>query len=178
MAATILVVARELVVRTPVPPGQTMQALSAYNTIPLSGLWSRIMPRTPKGYRLGHTPGRANRAVVGEREGLIIPQADPKWLPIARSWFNSLKVSRQTKLWEASDWMTAVVAAVALDRFLRTNNASIFDKFVKLNTSLGAMESDRRRAHIELLDPESGDRDEDAADDEVTTWHRRLKAVE
>ena len=136
------------------------------------------MPPAPKGHRLGHTKGTPAQFAVSDRDKLIIPGANEKWHPVARSWYNSLKVSGQTKLWEASDWTTAVVAATALDRFLRTNNASIFQNFVRLSERLAVTESDRRRAHIELTDPDSSDKDEEAAEAAVNSWQRRLRAVD
>lgn len=106
-----------------------------------------------------------------------IPKADPKWKPEARSWFNSLKLSGQSEYYEASDWATAVAAAQAYDVFLRTYNASIFAQFVRLSERLGCTISDRKRSRIELGDPDPTDEDEDAADDAVDDWRRRLYSV-
>jgi hypothetical protein len=110
-------------------------------------------------------------------KGLPIPEPNPNWLPPTRSWFNSLKVSGQSEFFEASDWATAVAAAIAFDRFQRTDNASIFQSFVRLSERLGATIVDRKRARIELVAPDVSDADEDAADQAVTGWHRRLRAV-
>jgi hypothetical protein len=108
------------------------------------------------------------------RDGIPIPEADPKWKPKARSWFNSLKLSGQSGLWEASDWTIAVAAADAYDIFLRTYNASVFGQFVRLSERLGCTVIDRMKAHIELEEPAPADADEDAADDAVLGWHGRL----
>jgi hypothetical protein len=111
------------------------------------------------------------------RGDIPIPNADPEWMPLARSWFNSLKLSGQSDFYEASDWATAVAAAKAYDIFLRTYNASILASFVRLSERLGATITDRKRSRIELDDPEPADADEDAADEAVQGWQSRLRVV-
>jgi hypothetical protein len=111
------------------------------------------------------------------RDGIPIPDADPKWKPAARSWFNSLKLSGQSQMFEASDWATAVAAANAYDVFMRTWNASIFAQFVRLSERLGATLVDRKRSRIELEDPPPADADEEAADAALLHWHGRLAVV-
>jgi hypothetical protein len=111
------------------------------------------------------------------RQGIPIPEADPKWKPTARSWYNSLKLSGQSDFYEASDWATAVAAAQAYDVFLRTYNASIFAQFVRLSERLGCTISDRKRSRIELGEPEPADEDEDKADETVRDWHGHLSIV-
>jgi hypothetical protein len=111
------------------------------------------------------------------RDGIPIPDADPKWKPAARSWFNSLKLSGQSQMFEASDWATAVAAANAYDVFMRTWNSSVFAQFVRLSERLGATLVDRKRARIELEDPAPADADEEAADAALLHWHGRLAVV-
>jgi hypothetical protein len=106
-----------------------------------------------------------------------VPEANERWLPQARSWFNSLKLSGQSAFYEASDWATAVAAAQAYDIFLRTYNASVFASFVRLSERLGATVTDRKRSRIELSEPEPQDDDEDAADAAVEGWQARLRVV-
>lgn len=108
------------------------------------------------------------------REGIAIPVADERWMPEARSWFNSLKLSGQCEWYEASDWATATAAARALDISLRTHNASWFTSFVKLSERLAVTVVDRSRARIELGEPERADADEEAADNVVHGWQARL----
>ncbi len=142
-------------------------------------------PRKAPEQRVGHASTAANdprfvsvsRARSRHRE-VIVPEPDPKWLPKARSWYNSLKVSGQTDLWQASDWTTAVAAADMYDRFLRTNNASILHDFLKCVELLGATEISRKRARIELVDEATRDADEEAADAAILGWHGRLRSVE
>lgn len=115
---------------------------------------------------------------TSRRQGIVIPEANPQWLPVARSWYNSLKLSGQSDFYEASDWATAVCAAQAYDIFLRTYNAAIFSSFVRLSERLGSTISDRKRSRIELDDPQAADIDEEAADEAVIKWHGRLGLVE
>jgi hypothetical protein len=143
--------------------------------------------KKPPGERIGHARyaksdpryqdqgGPVTRGIT-RRDGIAIPEADPSWLPIARSWFNSLKLSGQCDLYEASDWMTAIAAAKALDMGLRSYNASLFAQFARLSERLGATFADRARARIVLDVPDVTDTDEDAADTVVYGWQSRLNA--
>lgn len=142
-------------------------------------------PRKQPGNRIG---GGATSAVddpryisvakgQSRRQGIPIPEANPNWLPQARSWYNSLKLSGQSDFYEASDWATAIAAAQAYDVFLRTYNASILAVFERLSVRLGATITDRKRNRIELGDPEPADADEDAADAAVIEWQGRLGVV-
>ena len=103
-----------------------------------------------------------------------IPEASEYWLPQARSWFNSLKLSGQSEWYEASDWATAICAAEAYDRFLRTQSPGILAGFVRLSERLGATVIDRKKCRIELDGPNHADVDEEAADKAVTNWQFRL----
>jgi hypothetical protein len=111
------------------------------------------------------------------RDGIPIPKADPKWHPQARSWFNSLALSGQSDMYEASDWAMAVAAAGAYDIFLRTYNASVLTQFNIMSARLGCTVTDRKRSRIELSDPEPSDADEDAAEEIVNGWQDRLRLV-
>lgn len=129
--------------------------------------------------RIGHSHGagqEVGRVTKGKtkRDGIPIPTASDRWLPQARSWYNSLALSGQSEFYEASDWATAVCAAEAYDLFCRTRNSSILANFVKLSERLCVTITDRKRARLELADPEPSDRDEDAADETIRNWHQRL----
>jgi hypothetical protein len=108
---------------------------------------------------------------------LPIPEADKSWMPKARSWYNSLRLSGHSDFFEPSDWATAVAAADAYNVFLRTHNASILAQFVRLSERLGATLSDRKRSRIELAEPVQEDEDEEAADAAVQGWQGRLHSV-
>ena len=115
------------------------------------------------------THGRSRR-----REIPAIPEANPRWLPQARSWYNSLALSGQSDFYEASDWATAIIAAQSFDTFLRTCNASVLASFVRLSERLCATVTDRKRSGIELAEPERADADDEAADNAVVNWQARL----
>jgi hypothetical protein len=143
--------------------------------------------RKPPGERIGHPHfaksdpryqyhgGPASRGRT-RRDGIPIPTADERWLPEARSWYNSLKLSGQSEFYEASDWATAVAAARALDMGLRSYNASLFAQWVRLSERLAVTHADRVKARIVLDEPEPTDADEDAADNVVYGWQARLNA--
>ncbi len=111
------------------------------------------------------------------RASIPIPDADERWRPEAQSWFRSLKLSGQSSLFEASDWACAVAAAQAYDIFLRTYNASLLAHFVRLSERLGCTIVDRKRARIELDEPdEPTDHDAEHADATILQWQERLNA--
>lgn len=130
--------------------------------------------------RIGHSHGAVadegpiTRGRSRRNEIPAIPTASERWLPQARSWYNSLALSGMMELYEASDWATAVCAAQAYDTFLRTRNASILAHFSRLSERLGATLIDRKRAQVELSEPEPADHDNDAADAVVLEWRNRL----
>lgn len=107
----------------------------------------------------------------------VIPEPSSRWNPIVRSWYNSLKLSGQTQLWQASDWTTAVLAANSYDIFLRTHNGQILQVFNRLSERLGVTEIDRKRARIELTAAKELDRDEQHADNAAISWKGRLGVV-
>jgi hypothetical protein len=128
--------------------------------------------------RAGQDPQFLSRSVaISKRHGIAIPEPSPRWCPQARSWYNSLKLSGQSDLFEASDWATAVAAAEALHVFYRTRNASILGQWVRLSERLGVTVVDRKRNRIELVDSGAMDQDEDAADAAVLAWHKRIKGA-
>jgi hypothetical protein len=106
-----------------------------------------------------------------------IPDANPSWLPAARSWFRSLALSGQSEFYEASDWSTAVLAAQIYDMFLRSHHANLLPSFERLSARLGVTVADRKRNRIELNEPDVSDVDEEAADQAVVDWHGRLGIV-
>jgi hypothetical protein len=142
----------------------------------------------PSGHRLGHI-GKAKRAELEQsfpgtglsvltapyKEPPAIPRASPNWKPQTRSWFNSARHSAHTDRWQASDWMTLVVAAEALDRFLRTNNGAILASFRSLSSRLGFTVTDRIEANL----TSSAERNvgETGASIHGNIWQSRIKEV-
>lgn len=149
----------------------------------MGGRGSGRVPK-PENERLGHgsVEHEDPRYLTMSKARFIpvptIPEPSERWHPIARSWFNSLKVSGQTGLWQASDWTTAVCAAQAYDRFLRTDNASILASFVRLSERLGCTVLDRKRGRVELTSTDEVDKDEERAVQAVISWKGRLGIVQ
>ena len=114
---------------------------------------------------------------VSRRAGIPIPEANPLWHPQAKSWFNSLRMSGQSDFYEASDWATAVICAQLYDHYLRTYRVTLLPQFLRLSERLGVTIIDRKRNRIELDEPDTTDKDEEAADDAVIKWHGRLGIV-
>lgn len=106
-----------------------------------------------------------------------IPEASERWNPIVRSWYNSLKLSGQTQLWQPSDWTTAVLAADAYNRFIQTGNGQILVTFNRMSERLGVTEIDRKRARIELTTESEVDQDKERAAKQVISWKGRLGVV-
>jgi hypothetical protein len=103
-----------------------------------------------------------------------MPAADESWHPVALAWYRALGESGQAAFYQASDWATAFAAAETLSRELHPQpmvvgngadarvemhklpvKAATLAAFLKSCTSLLATEGDRRRAAIELEEPES-----------------------
>ena len=145
---------------------------------PGSGRVSKKVP--PPGQELLERPddprylsaSRARRRPVP-----AIPDASEKWFPIVRSWYNSLKLSGQTDLWQPSDWTTAVLAAETYDRYMRTGNGQVLMVFNRLSERLGVTEIDRKRARIELTNDLAVDSDHEKANEAVISWKGRLGVV-
>lgn len=135
--------------------------------------WNELQKNQPHDHRYIAESGPITRGRT-RSAGITIPEADPRWLPLSRSWYNSLKLSGQSDWYEASDWATAVTAADAFDKFLRTRNATILAHFVRLSERLAVTVVDRARARIYLAEPEPTDADEEAADAKVLQWQQKL----
>jgi hypothetical protein len=111
----------------------------------------------PAGGPVEHAPG-------GEP---VIPKGNPKWHPIAKRWFESLKSSGQSVYYESSDWALAEVTAEEISRLLRPRYVGFNEKtgepvhvdrpmgtsFAAVLKGMGALlatEADRRRVSLEL----------------------------
>lgn len=90
---------------------------------------------------------------------------NPRWHPIARQWFRSLRESGQSRFYEPSDWMLAQIIAESMSREFNPQNAITKNGIVKVilppksasltvwlqaMTALLATEGERRRAQLEL----------------------------
>ncbi len=96
-----------------------------------------------------------------------IPPSDPTWHAVARSWYEALSTSGQSKFYEPSDWATAVLVAESMSRDLSpqfvgfTEAGDVIHETIPLKgASLAAYlramsvlmvtEGDRRRLSLEL----------------------------
>lgn len=50
---------------------------------------------------------------------VTVPEADPRWHPLATGWYEALAASPTSRFYEPSDWQTARVLAHLLDRIVR-----------------------------------------------------------
>jgi hypothetical protein len=100
---------------------------------------------------------------------VVVPEADPKWHPVAVQWFDSLAKSGQAVFYEPSDWATAYLLAESISRELKPQPISVgsgdeariemvslppkgasLAAWLKGMTVLMVTEGDRRRARVEL----------------------------
>lgn len=98
----------------------------------------------------------------------VVPEADPKWHPIASQWYLSLAQSAQAEFYQPSDWATAYILAESISRDLNpqfvavseTTGEAIYERipmkgaslsaYLKGFTALMVTEGDRRRARMEI----------------------------
>lgn len=129
--------------------------------------------------RLGHLT-KADKAGVSrvKSAGAVKPPRLRKDIHhVARSWYESLAQSGQSKYYEPSDWALAVYAAEAMSRSLEGDRFSsdLFRQVFSVAESLLTTEWARRRARIEV------DRSEDGEDDESrrpVVDYRKMLGVE
>jgi hypothetical protein len=104
------------------------------------------------------------------------PVADRKWHPLARRWFDALKRSGQSRFYEPSDWMTAVVWAEILSQQLKAEkmSAMMLTAWDAASARLLVTEGDRRRMRLELEKPKPVDEDQAAGVASMESWRARL----
>ena len=99
---------------------------------------------------------------------VAIPKANPKWHPVAKRIYESLKSSGQWQFYEASDWAAAYLLAESLSRDLKVKvvgedilsgkkfrdyeplKGASLAAYLKGFAALGVTEGDRRRMGIEI----------------------------
>ncbi|MEU6056974.1 hypothetical protein [Streptomyces sp. NPDC047097] len=92
----------------------------------------------------------------GEMKPVRVPSADPDWHPIACRLWDALKTSGQADFYQNSDWAFAFSLCEDLSHYKRSGKRSgqmlqtIYSAFERLLVA----EGDRRRARIELQEPE------------------------
>lgn len=139
--------------------------------------------KKPPEERIGHSHGSfADNGPVtrgrSKRDQLtVLPTASPRWLPTTVVWYESLALSGQSAFYEASDYATAICAAEALDLAIRSRNGGLMNQFTRLSERLAVTLIDRKRARLDLAEPEPTDKDDEAATEAVQEWHRKLHLV-
>lgn len=99
---------------------------------------------------------RRRNAVPGETtvemHGPVgVPDAREGWHPVARAWFEALKVSGQSLFYEPSDWANAMYACELMTRSLEDEATA-----AKATAALAAMkdlaptETDRRKVRLQV----------------------------
>jgi hypothetical protein len=101
----------------------------------------------------------------GELRKVRIPAANKDWHPIAKRWYNSLKVSGQSDFYQTSDWAFAYSVADDLSYYknplvnrdgeeYHKRSGQMLQSIYSAMERLLVTEGDRRRVRIELTAPE------------------------
>lgn len=146
--------------------------------VPKKDAERRRRNRTPDSGGLSALPAEVvnlDETIHGEVE---IPEPDPNWEPLTKSYWDSFAGSGQSMYYEPTDWMTAYMLMETLDRHLKPQDvkvgeskppegaggdvwyhfeaklipipAGVLSSILKGLTSLMATEGDRRRLRLEL----------------------------
>lgn len=135
-----------------------------------------VPKRSDQRRRVNQTEGPITKAAASA-EGPI-PDADPAWHPLARKYFDALKVSGQGRYFEPSDWMHAVVSMEILTRMLVSGrlSAQLYAAWTADTARLLVTEGDRRRMRLELERAPDVNPDADAGVASMDAWRERLGA--
>lgn len=86
-----------------------------------------------------------------------VPRVSPKWEPLAKDWFRSLKESGQAQFFQPSDWQAARLVAEQMSMLVADSKESGYpikaSAFEALWASMGDLlttEGSRRKVHVEL----------------------------
>ncbi len=87
-----------------------------------------------------------------------VPHADPEWHPIARKFWDALKVSGQVDFYEQSDWAYAYSLMDDLSHYKSSTRRSsqMLAAIDGAMSKLLVTEADRRRVRVELHDHDDG----------------------
>ena len=105
--------------------------------------------RSTERRRRNKVPGETTIVMDGK---VSIPALPKDAHPIARRWYNALKQSGQTQLFEPSDWAAALYVAEAMTRSLRGPrfSAQLFGTVWTAMDGLLTTEQARRKARVEV----------------------------
>ena len=110
-------------------------------------------------------------------EVVVAPVAESHWHPLAKRWYLSLAESGQSRFYEPSDWMQAVVWAEVLSRTLNQGqrmSSQLIMAWSAGATELLVTEGARRRMRIELAKGGQVDDDAEAAVTAMDAYRKRL----
>jgi hypothetical protein len=94
-----------------------------------------------------------------------VPLAAGSWHPMAKQWWQALRVSDQTAFYQPSDWQHAYTWTELLSRQLNSDkpSAMMLTAWDSAMARLLVTEGDRRRVNIELGRGDDGEEKEHAA---------------
>jgi len=110
-------------------------------------------------------------------EVVVVPVAESHWHPLAKRWYLALAESGQSRFYEASDWMQAVVWSEFLSRALNQGakpSSQLIMAWSAGATELLVTEGARRRMRIELAKGGQVDDDAEAAVTAMDAYRKRL----
>ena len=133
----------------------------------------------PKANKLGHPKRAADREEPTHQKTVTKqvkpPDTNPDWHPIARGWFNSLKLSPLCPDYRETDWTMALVGASLLDDGLYGHwTAATLHEFGRISERLCMCIGDRRRARIEIIRSGAAEEDDLAAITDIHEWQQKL----
>ena len=110
---------------------------------------------------------------------VVCPDAEERWHPIARKWYEALAESGQSQFYEPSDWAHAALVTESMSRMLYADrlSAQMFSAIDAASVRLMVTEGDRRRARVELARTVIRDSDEDAAVASMAEWREKLGGI-
>ncbi|WP_257162376.1 phage terminase small subunit [Corynebacterium cystitidis] len=103
------------------------------------------------------------------------PNVKPKWHPLMKDWYRSLKESGQSQFYQPSDWRTAQLICHIMSEALNGEEpikASLLAQFNSVATDLMTTEGARRRLRLELQNPDVVGGDDGAATVSIMEMYR------
>jgi len=127
-------------------------------------------------------------------KSVTAPVADEAWHKVARTWYDSLALSGQSRWYEPSDWATAFLIAESISRDLSPQVVGFTEKegaitatiplrgaslsaYLKAMSSLLVTEGDRRRSRVELERGAAVDADEEASVTALADFQSKLRGA-
>ena len=105
---------------------------------------------TAKANSLHHGEPTVPTARAAKGKAIKWPRANGDWHPLARDWYEALKVSGQKEFYEQSDVAIAVHAAEVCTIAYARASAPLFAEFSRLADALLSTAAMRKRMRIEL----------------------------